>query len=166
MNNKWFIINMTQHYASDEQKRQGVIDLPEIFRKELIELLTFENFPKYGYPRECAWAISTLLLDCYFDYADIDPAKRQINAMIGGAPYLMPPLEKALFEVGVYPIYAYSERQSFEHNVGGKIEKTSQFVHAGWVCPEPPVGFWEQFTGWVRPEPCAKFLDQTEKPKV
>lgn len=54
--------------------------------------------------------------------------------MIGGAPFLMPVLDKALRNYGHRPIYAFSKRESVEKtNPDGTVVKTSVFKHAGFV---------------------------------
>jgi hypothetical protein len=54
--------------------------------------------------------------------------------MIGGAPYLMAPLERSLRSVGVYPVYAFSVRESVEQTApDGTVRKTNVFRHAGFV---------------------------------
>ena len=40
-----FIINLTQHEATADQKAEGVVDLPADQRKALAEALTFEELP-------------------------------------------------------------------------------------------------------------------------
>jgi len=56
------------------------------------------------------------------------------NVMIGGAPYLMATLEKALREVGLNPIYAFSQRVSIDkENPDGSVTKTMVFKHLGFV---------------------------------
>lgn len=61
-------------------------------------------------------------------------AAGDISAMIGGAPYLMAPLERALRRVGVRPVYALSERASEEQvQPDGGTKKVAVFRHAGFV---------------------------------
>lgn len=44
------------------------------------------------------------------------------------------PLEKALWEVGIRPLFAFSVRESVERvKDDGSVEKTSVFKHAGFV---------------------------------
>ncbi|MHB0929605.1 MAG: hypothetical protein ACYC3W_12015, partial [Candidatus Nanopelagicales bacterium] len=55
-------------------------------------------------------------------------------AMIGGAPFLMAPLEKALLSIGINPVFAFSERKSVEaHGADGTVTKTQVFKHVGFV---------------------------------
>jgi hypothetical protein len=54
--------------------------------------------------------------------------------MIGGAPFLMGPLETALRARGFSPVYAFSVRESVERTTAtGAVEKTATFRHAGFV---------------------------------
>ena len=54
--------------------------------------------------------------------------------MIGGALWLMAPLEKALRDAGVIPIYAFSERVVVEEILpGGEVRKVAIFRHKGFV---------------------------------
>ena len=54
--------------------------------------------------------------------------------MIGGAPYLMAPLEKELRGWGLVPVYAFSVRESTEVvQDDGSVRKVNTFRHAGWV---------------------------------
>ncbi len=56
------------------------------------------------------------------------------KAMIGGAPYLMAPLERHLARAGVRPMYAFSTRESVEQTgADGSVKKVSVFRHAGFV---------------------------------
>ena len=53
------------------------------------------------------------------------------TAMIGGAPYLMSALERALRSRGIAPVYSFSTRTV---EIVGYV-KTSVFKHTGWVSP-------------------------------
>ena len=54
--------------------------------------------------------------------------------MIGGAGYFMRPLEEALREKGIKPLYSFSERKSVEKtNPDGTVTKVNVFEHVGWV---------------------------------
>jgi hypothetical protein len=128
------ILNLTQHPATPEQKAQGVEDLPALEREQLIRLLTFETIPSSGELKERAEAIACLCYQrdewarCEEEYARCDAA------MIGGAPYLMAPLERALLAAGIKPLYAFSQRVSEEKvNPDGSVIKTQVFKHLGFV---------------------------------
>ena len=55
------------------------------------------------------------------------------KAMIGGAPYLMAELEKALWNRGIEPVYSFSERKSVETEKDGVVTKVNVFEHVGFV---------------------------------
>ena len=54
--------------------------------------------------------------------------------MIGGAPFLMAPLESKLIEFGLDPVYAFSRRESVETvQDDGSVRKTTVFNHIDFV---------------------------------
>ncbi len=111
--------------SNTRTSRCWVVDLPAKQRQQLIDLLTFETIPTWVGVELRARAIVDLLETEY-------PFVNQ--AMIGGAPYLMAPLERELLANGVKPMYAFSIRESVEH-VGsdGSVKKVSVFRHVGFV---------------------------------
>lgn len=118
------IINLTQHPASAEQLAAGVIDLPGEARSALIALLTFETLPPAAEIASRARVIARLASQDY----------RCDGAMIGGAPFLMAPLEVALKMRGITPLYAFSVRESVEAvQPDGSVRKTAVFRHLGFV---------------------------------
>jgi len=93
-------INMTQHEPTPQQLEAGVITVDHSSVKAM---LTFQGLPSAAQVREraqalAAWAVS----------------HGAGSAMVGGAPWLMGPLERALMAKGVTPMYAFSNRQSVE----------------------------------------------------
>ena len=65
---------------------------------------------------------------------DEAPQEREFAVMIGGAPFFMPPLQKALLEARISVRYAFSRRISHEEmQPDGSVRKTQTFTHAGWV---------------------------------
>ena len=119
------IINLTQHIATPEQLAAGVMDLNEAQRKQLHELLTFDELPSYNEMNDAAANIAKL-------------ASKQMPdaeyAMIGGAPFFMSVLEVALSRVGIDPIYAFSKRESVEKRMSdGSVVKSMVFKHLGFV---------------------------------
>jgi hypothetical protein len=116
------ILNLTQHAASADQAAAGVIE-PQC-KEAVHRLLTFDACPD----REAihARAKALALLAC---------ASGAGAAMLGGAPYLMGPLEDALHAAGVRPVYAFSQRAGVveEHQPDGSVRKIQVFCHAGWV---------------------------------
>jgi hypothetical protein len=114
------IVNLTQHNPTPEQVSAGVFNTNTA---ELLRLLTFTNIPSLADIKDKAWGI-----------AQIAVASGATHAMIGGAPYLMAPLEQALFEQGIIPLYSFSERVSQEEQQpDGSVKKVNIFRHAGWV---------------------------------
>ena len=112
------IVNLTQHFASDEQMVEGVFNLED--NKELKALLTFNTPPTLLEMQQRAEAITALAV-----------ASGANIAMLGGAPYFMGWLENALNGAGIKTVYSFTERVSVENPVTG--EKTSVFKHTGWV---------------------------------
>mgnify|MGYP000926164026 CR=1 FL=1 len=116
------IINLTQHIATPEQVEAGVIDLQGEDLTQLKKLLNFVGMPTNGDIHDRA-----------FDIARIADQSGAEAAMIGGAPYLMPHLQKALQARGIAVFYAFSERVSVERVVDGVVVKTNEFKHVGFV---------------------------------
>lgn len=155
-------MNLTQHVATPEQRAAGLEDLPEQERAELQALLTFavsgpcglaEN-PRAAYEAVEARAreivsrfvlprIAQALRDAGFAEPGMDdaevlracrPEAVGAKAMIGGAPYLMAPLERELMRRGVAPVYALSDRVSEEQaQPDGTVRKVNVFKHVGFL---------------------------------
>lgn len=135
------ILNMTQHVASAEQKAAGVVDLPEAEAAELRRLLTFHKLPAEEQIRDRADAVADLALAYLLKIgdpaaiasgggADID----RIRCMIGGAPFLMPALTRAMRSRGLAPVCAFSRRESVdEDQADGCVIKRSVFRPLGFV---------------------------------
>ena len=122
------IINLTQHASTPEQSKQGVVDLTGEDLSLLKDYLTFNTLPSKGEIAAKAQAIATLAT-----LANLAGTGAN-SAMIGGAPYLMGPLEQALKERGLTPLYAFSERVSKEAiQADGSIKKVLVFRHLGFV---------------------------------
>lgn len=119
------ILNLTQHPATPEQIAEGVIDLQPRLRAEMVAALNFDVIPSSTQIKRVAEWIADLA-------AHESPIAR--TAMIGGAPYLMAPLERALARVGIEACYAFSVRESTEQaQADGSVKKVATFRHAGWV---------------------------------
>lgn len=118
------IVNLTQHAATAAQVKGGVFALPAEKDQELKKLLTFAALPLRSEVAAHAAAIAALAAEAGVE-----------AAMIGGAPYLMAPLEEALLAREIAPLYAYSERRSVEKTdpTTGEVTKTAVFVHLGFV---------------------------------
>jgi len=121
------IINLTQHPATEEQRRAGVVD-PGSDRRNLIgRLLTFHDVPT---PKDLDDAVAGLVAEINRINATVPVS----GVMIGGAPFLMPRLEKGLKDAGYDPMYSFSRRESVESvRDDGTVEKRSVFRHMGFV---------------------------------
>ena len=119
------IWNLTQHPATPGQMANGVTDLPPALQADVRRLLTFEELPTPDGVWERAaqiWAA----VDHLFGENDA--------AMIGGAPFLMAPLQAVLLTHGIAPVYAFSRREIVETATeDGAVRKTAIFRHAGFV---------------------------------
>lgn len=130
------ILNLTQHPATTEQKLAGVMDLQGDALALLKELLTFTTLPSKKELQDRAHDVAQLVIHNELGEDDNDPIFLQ--AMIGGAPFFMPFLEKALSENHVTPMYAFSARVSSERiDDDGKVKKDSVFQHLGFVVVGP-----------------------------
>jgi len=126
------IINLTQHPASPEQIAQGVKNLHGDELAELKALLTIGELPSPDEIRDRAYDIAALVSSNGLGDDEEDPFFT--HAMIGGAPYLMPSLERALRDVSVIPLYAFTRREAIEAlQPDGTVRKTAVFRHLGFV---------------------------------
>lgn len=117
------IINLTQHAATPEQIAAGVVELDDSKRKCVSALLTFTTPPT-----------RSEMLDRADQIVSFAFASGCAQAMIGGAPFFMATLERALQNKAIAPVYAFSERKSVETvNSDGSVTKTAIFTHAGFV---------------------------------
>lgn len=117
------IINLTQHTATADQLAAGVVDFFPVIKSQVQALLTFDVLPCATAISERAEALAAIAAEWGFE-----------RAMIGGAPFLMAPLEVALKSRGVRPLYAFSVRDSVEkQNADGSVEKQNIFKHAGFI---------------------------------
>jgi hypothetical protein len=115
------IINLTQHPKTVDQTE--VLDLPSDILVEVKHLLNFVKIPAQGEIQARATALAAIAVD-----------QGAQSAMIGGAPYLMSALERALTAVGVRPLYAFSVKESVESVAAdGSVSKTNVFKRVGFV---------------------------------
>lgn len=119
------IWNLTLHPASPEQREAGVIDLPEPALSAARALLNFEELPSPGLLAHRATVIAAVVRNA---------AKEGDWVMIGGAPFFMAPLEKALLDDGLWPVYAFSRREVLsETQQDGTVIKKNIFRHLGFI---------------------------------
>ena len=158
MKNYSLIINLTQHNASEEQIKAGVIDLPSPYREKLVELLTFNEMPSCDEIQKRAGAIYDLVIDFCLDKNspikdEIKEMVRSANGnfgdkyrirekefqklnlafMIGGALWLMKSLIEELEGIG-QPLFAFTKRIVKETpQPDGSIKKVAIFKHKGFI---------------------------------
>lgn len=120
------IINLTQHVATADQAAAGVREPNSIAKAGIQRLLMFYSVPTkelVNWKARKLAAVAAEFADPSFDYA-----------MIGGAPYMMPALAKALRLRNITPLFSFSVRDSEEVDDGeGGVKKVSVFRHLGWV---------------------------------
>jgi hypothetical protein len=122
------IINLTQHFATQEQKEAGVIDLPESIRTKVVELLNFEELPSCKEISRRAIKIADIAEEYVKERGIKNP-----EFMVGGAPFLMEPLVDELRCIGK-PLFAFSKRVVIEEpQPDGSVVKKSVFKHQGFV---------------------------------
>jgi hypothetical protein len=120
------MLNLTQHVGTPEQ---GVTEPND--KAAVQRLLTFEWKPSGCEITDRAKAIAAL---ARAELGPQDPYANWPSAMIGGAPFLMGPLEIALRAVQIHPAYAFSVRASVEQvQPDGTVKKVAVFKHAGFV---------------------------------
>lgn len=138
------ILNLTQHAPTPEQIEAGVTcgeldNDQKLSRVEFSNLLTFETLPTPTEVRQraqqiAAYAAKTFTIVDYGGDSGYVVNERFRFALIGGAPFLMGPLEEALRRVNIVPLYAFSTRESVEQiQPDGSVRKTAVFRHQGFV---------------------------------
>jgi hypothetical protein len=116
-------LNLTQHPATPDQIEAGVVEPAD--KKQVVDLLTFEAIPSPAEMRDRAARLAAIARE-----------SGATAAMVGGAPFFMAPLERALLEAGVEPVYAFSLRVTEEvTQPDGSVRKTNVFRHVGFVRP-------------------------------
>lgn len=136
------LINLTQHQLTKEQFSHNGEDMVEVTFKPyngtsigspdyIKKLLNFNSIPS---KKEI---ISKAIALAAYASGLLNQAKNdddRLFALIGGAPYLMSPLEEALKNEGITPLYAFSQRESIETvNPDGTVVKTAVFKHIGYI---------------------------------
>ena len=121
------ILNLTQHKATPDQVAAGVIDLDDVMRATVQNLLTFDELPSLEEVEDRAGELGKV--------ADIECSRIVTRTvMIGGAPYLMSSLEAALSYYDLDAVYAFSMRESVEETQpDGRVVKRNEFKHIGFV---------------------------------
>lgn len=130
---KTVILNLTQHAATPEQLKAGVVDLSERKLSELRVLLTFDNIPSAAELKDRAEKIERLAVSFLCEITPEDEMLNDVDlaAMIGGAPFFMATLESHLKERAIRPLYAFSRRDSVEVATPEGVVKQAVFRHLG-----------------------------------
>lgn len=138
----YYMVNLTQHALTKEQYIYNNEELTVVTYKpyaevqnDIVEFLTFNKIPTKEEILKRADLLAIIASNTIRQAEDLSeiPATRKY-ALIGGAPYLMGPLEKALKEKGIQPLYAFSKRVSVETTQpDGSVLKTAKFVHEGYI---------------------------------
>jgi hypothetical protein len=129
-------INLTQHELTAEQKEDAYWVRFDSYNGtnsniEIKKLLTFEFQPDTAEIQERAEKLAEIAEGIFLQ---LDPEEALPHkTLIGGAPYLMGPLEKELHKRGIQPMYSFSKRVSIETTNEKGIIKTSTFKHVGWI---------------------------------
>ena len=117
------ILNLTKHQAKEDQKAEGVEDLPYRERMELLKLLAFAAPPSRANIEDRAARIAGLAYRTNAEYA-----------MIGGAQFLVEPLAHALRAAGITPLVAFGRRVAAERPLpNGRVHKYGVFRHVAFV---------------------------------
>lgn len=120
------ILNLTQHVSTPEQREAKVFEPRN--KKLICELLTFNSLPSHSaihsrvklLMKEIGWERETTSFE---------------QVLIGGAPFLMSPLEYELYANNFQPVYSFTTRVVEETLKDGVLEKISSFRHIGFVFP-------------------------------
>lgn len=119
------MLNLTQHVATVEQIEAGVVEPSAEVKKVIQELLTFNSLEETQEITERAFKLARI--------AKEHGAER---VMVGGAPFLMGPLESMLAMGDITAHYAFSQRVVEEVTLeNGTVEKKALFKHMGFVPP-------------------------------
>lgn len=115
------LVNLTQHDLTMEQMANNTV--MKVDRNKVSELLTFTKLPD----------VDDINYKAYY-LAHLAKESGATHALIGGAPYLMSELERALKRVKIVPVYSFSERVSQERlGTNGSVVKTNVFKHIGFI---------------------------------
>ena len=140
------ILNITQHETTEDQKESGVVDMPQELKdsfgnpRSFREQFTFKTIPT---KKELMSRAEGIAIDARDEFNRRGEPELGRKAMIGGAPYLMPCLEKALLSYEIEPVYAFTLRESVETmREDGKVLIERVFKHKGFVYPNRWVKPW------------------------
>lgn len=120
------MFNLTQHRATPDQVAEGVFEPAPDVKGEIQKLLTFDGMPTAYEIRDRAISLAYLCAEITAGVTN--------KVMIGGAPFLMPALERELRKLGMNPYYAFSAREVVEETAAdGTVKKSAVFKHRGFI---------------------------------
>jgi len=142
------ILNLTQHPATPDQLEAGVFEPKN--KERIREALTFNELPSYRQIKARAILLTAYALEEIDRYCEenveVDDEGNLVSVegksccdlefkvLIGGAPYLMAPLEAELKRQLLTPVYSFTKRETIERqNPDGTVTKTQTFKHQGWI---------------------------------
>lgn len=129
-----YIYNFTQHDTTPDQKKDGVVDLPDRYKALVKGLLTFDDFPEKEDMERRAAQLAAVAHDVAVNYDDQDGVYHPRGVMLGGAPWFMGWLERSMKDMGFRVFYAYTPRVSKDIvKEDGTVEKVSTFSYQGLV---------------------------------
>ena len=118
--------NLTQHNVTPSQEAAGICDLVPSQHNKLKAMLTMKA-------EDVCQASIIERAELIADFCDVFAVDGH-HFMIGGAPFLMPVLSKALWNRGFKPFYAVSDRVSEESVLAdGSVRKVMVFNHVSLV---------------------------------
>jgi len=129
---KSMIMNLTQHAPTPEQVTEGVAPASATVQALLMFEATRGDQGRLQVPpmTEVRRRAETL--------ANLAAESGASRAMIGGASFLMGPLEAALIRKGIEPLYSFSARESVEEaQADGSVKKISSHRHIGFMNAAP-----------------------------
>jgi len=122
------IYNLTNHIPTEEQKQDGIVELPPTIKAEIRELINFEELPSKEELQERAQKITRILL-----------AHNIKKVLIGGAVFFMPILVWELNANGITPYASFSKRDVEEYKENDTVIKKVKFKHIGLIELKYPI---------------------------
>ena len=120
------IVNLTQHIATADQVKAGVVEPTAEQKAVIVSALNFSEIPNVHDMKIKSDELASIM-------SQYDPdLSGDVKFMIGGAPYLMAALVDwaPVYEM----VFAFSERISEEqHMPDGSVRKVNVFKHQGFI---------------------------------
>lgn len=124
------IINLTKYKATPAQRAEGVEDLSDDLRRELLDILVFKDVPTLDDIQYRARRVKGLLAD----HLRGGNAVRGATVMIGGMPAFDTVLESVLKVAGAHVCYSFTNRVCTETEMpDGSLRLEYTFQHEGFI---------------------------------